>query len=220
MRFEDLEVVDLNQDDNLSGDESVLKDRYSSRNKRERKKNYEEDEGDWKSELKGTLSSVLVAIVAVIILRTFVIVNAVVPTGSMENTIMPGDHLLGLRSACVMSEYERGDVIFFLFPDDEKQNYVKRIIGLPNEKVVINDGKIYINDSEVPLEEPYLKEKWITATGPYEFQIPPDSYLVLGDNRNASADARYWRNPYVTEDKIIGKAIFTYFPFDRWGFVE
>ena len=206
MRFDDLEVIDLNENENVQSSEG--------------KKNYEEDTFDWKSELKSTLLTMVVAVVVVVVLRAFVIVNAVVPTGSMENTIMPGDHLLGLRSAIIMSEYERGDIIFFLFPDDETQHYVKRIIGLPGEKVVINNGKIYIDDSEVPLEEPYLKEKWVSATGPYEFNIPEDSYLVLGDNRNGSADARYWRNPYVAEDKIIGKAIFTYFPFGRWGFVE
>lgn len=206
MRFDDLEVIDLNENENVQSSEG--------------KKNYEEDTFDWKSELKSTLLTMVVAVVVVVVLRAFVIVNAVVPTGSMENTIMPGDHLLGLRSAIIMSEYERGDIIFFLFPDDETQHYVKRIIGLPGEKVVINNGKIYIDDSEVPLEEPYLKEEWVSATGPYEFNIPEDSYLVLGDNRNGSADARYWRNPYVAEDKIIGKAIFTYFPFGRWGFVE
>ena len=206
MRFDDLEVIDLNENENVQSSEG--------------KKDYEEDTFDWKSELKSTLLTMVVAVVVVVVLRAFVIVNAVVPTGSMENTIMPGDHLLGLRSAIIMSEYERGDIIFFLFPDDETQHYVKRIIGLPGEKVVINNGKIYIDDSEVPLEEPYLKEEWVSATGPYEFNIPEDSYLVLGDNRNGSADARYWRNPYVAEDKIIGKAIFTYFPFGRWGFVE
>lgn len=206
MRLEDLEVLDLNEEENVK--------------RSEKKDDYEEDKFDWKSELKSTLVTVVMAIALVLVLRAFVIVNAVVPTGSMENTIMPGDHLLGLRSAIIMSEYERGDIIFFLFPDDETQNYVKRIIGLPGEKVVINNGKIYIDDSEVPLEEPYLKEEWVSATGPYEFNIPEDSYLVLGDNRNGSADARYWRNPYVAEDKIIGKAIFTYFPFGRWGFVE
>lgn len=206
MRLEDLEVLDLNEEETVK--------------RSEKKDDYADDKFDWKSELKSTLITVVLAIALVLVLRAFVIVNAVVPTGSMENTIMPGDHLLGLRSAIITSEYERGDIIFFLFPDDETQHYVKRIIGLPGEKVVINNGKIYIDDSEVPLEEPYLKEEWVSATGPYEFNIPEDSYLVLGDNRNGSADARYWRNPYVAEDKIIGKAIFTYFPFGRWGFVE
>ena len=219
MRSDDFEIVDLNEEDDMVEDVIGFEERATSEPRRKRRKNKEED-SEWKGELKGTLSSIIFAIVAVVLLRTFVIVNAVVPTGSMENTIMPGDHLLGIRSACVMSEYERGDIIFFYFPDDEKQNYVKRIVGLPGEKVVIDNAKIYINDSEIPLEESYLKEEWIAATGPYEFHVPEDSYFVLGDNRNSSADARYWRNPYVSEDKIIGKAIFTYFPFDRLGILK
>jgi signal peptidase I len=153
-------------------------------------------------------------------LKNFVIINANVPTGSMENTIIPGDNVLGYRLAYLEEAPERGDVIFFYFPDDESKKYVKRIIGLPGEKVVISNAKIYINDSEIPLEEPYLKEEWTVGIGPYEFYVPDGCYFVLGDNRNGSVDAREWQNPYVAKEKIIGKAIFTYYPFDRWGLVE
>ena len=146
--------------------------------------------------------------------------NARVPTGSMENTIMPGDNILGFRLAYINEEPERGDVIFFYFPDDETQKYVKRIIGLPGEKITISGGSIFINDSATPLEEDYLKEEWTVGTGPFEFEVPEDCYFVLGDNRNSSQDARYWANPYVADEKIIGKAMFTYFPFDRMGKVE
>ena len=133
---------------------------------------------------------------------------------------MPGDNLLGFRLAYMTEEPQRGDVIFFYFPDDESQKYVKRIIGLPGEKVFISGGNIYINDATTPLEEEYLKEEWVVGIGPFEFEVPEGCYLVLGDNRNSSQDARYWMNPYVAKEKIIGKAIFTYFPFDRWGMVE
>lgn len=138
-------------------------------------------------------------------------------TGSMENTIEPGDDLFGLRLAYVFSEPQRGDIIIFKFPDDESEKYVKRIIGLPGETVTITEGKIYIDDSETPLKEDYLKEEWVRATGPFEFTVPQDAYLVLGDNRNDSYDARYWENTYVTEDAIIGKAYIIYYPFNRFG---
>ena len=113
----------------------------------------------------------------------------------------------------------RGDIIIFKFPDDESEKYVKRIIGLPGEKVTIKEAKVYINDSEVPLEEDYLKEDWVTATGPFEFEVPEDCYFVMGDNRNDSYDARYWDNTYVTKDEIIGKAYMIYYPFSRLGSV-
>lgn len=91
------------------------------------------------------------------------------------------------------------------------------MIGLPGDTVEIKDAKIYINGAEQPLKEDYLKETWTEATGPFTFEVPEDSYLVLGDNRNDSYDARYWDHTYVTKDEIIGKAYFIYYPFKRLG---
>lgn len=220
MRFDDLEILDLNGDE-----EEIL--RFPSDNPRKEndekniKESADEDEViDWKKEIKSFAFTLLITMSIVLVLKNFVIINANVPTGSMENTIMPGDNILGFRLAYLTEEPKRGDVIFFPFPDKETEKYVKRIIGLPGEKVTIIDAKIYINDSTEPLDEPYLKEEWTRGTGPFVFEIPEDCYLCLGDNRNRSADAREWNNPYVAREKIIGKAIFIYFPFDRWGMVE
>lgn len=159
----------------------------------------------------------VVAIALAAFLKNFVIINATVPTGSMEHTIEPGDDLFGFRIAYNFTEPKRGDIIIFNFPDDESEKYVKRIIGLPGEKVTIKDAKVYINDSEVPLEEDYLKEDWVIATGPFEYDVPEDCYFVMGDNRNDSYDARYWNNTYVTKEEIIGKAYMIYYPFSRFG---
>lgn len=215
MRFDDLEMLDLNGED-----EQIIDFPSDNPTKTNIKIEDNEEEVDWKKEIKSFAFTFLITIAIVFLLKNFVIINAMVPTGSMENTIMPGDNLLGFRLAYVTDEPERGDIIFFPFPDDETQKFVKRIIGLPGETVTILDGKIYIDDATEPLEEPYLKEEWTKGTGPYVFEIPEDSYLCLGDNRNRSADAREWNNPYVAKEKIIGKALFTYFPFDHWGAVE
>lgn len=204
MKFDDLEILDLNEDEEKDLD--ILSDN--------------EETVDWKQEIKSFVFTLLIAMAVVMVLKNYVIINVNVPTGSMENTIMPGDNILGFRLAYLQEGPERGDVIFFPFPDDETQKYVKRVIGLPGETITIIDGKIYINDSKEPLDEPYLKEEWTKGTGPYVFEIPENSYLCLGDNRNRSADAREWNNPYVAKEKIIGKALFTYFPFDRLGMVE
>ena len=204
MKFDDLEILDLNEDEEKDLD--ILGD--------------DEEAVDWKQEIKSFVFTLLIAMAVVMVLKNYVIINVNVPTGSMENTIMPGDNILGFRLAYLQEGPERGDVIFFPFPDDETKKYVKRVIGLPGETITIIDGKIYINDSKEPLDEPYLKEEWTSGTGPYVFDIPENSYLCLGDNRNRSADAREWNNPYVAKEKIIGKALFTYFPFDRLGMVE
>lgn len=186
------------------------------RNDTEEKMNDEEIKKKWtaNSIMKEILSWVFVLVAAFALayfITNYVIVKAVVPTGSMENTIMVDDKVVGNRIAYLFSNPKRGDIIIFKFPDDETENYVKRIIGLPGEKVEIIDGKIYINDSEEPLEEPYLKETPSAEDfGPYE--VPEGCYFVLGDNRNWSKDARYWVNTYVAKDKIIGKVWFRYSP--------
>lgn len=161
-----------------------------------------------------------VALGVTFLLKNFVIINADVPTGSMENTIMPGDRLFGNRLAYLSDEPERGDIIIFRYPDNEEELYVKRVIGLPGETVDIRDGEIYLNGTQEPFEEEYLKETWIIATGDYHFEIPEGAYLVLGDNRNDSWDARYWTNTYVYKDKILGEAVFVYWPFENFGKLE
>ena len=176
-----------------------------------------EKKGSVLREICSWILTFALAIGLALLLKNYVIINATVPTGSMEHTIEPGDDLFGLRLTYRFSEVKRGDIIIFRFPDDETQKYVKRVIGLPGETVTVNDGKIYIDDSKTPLDEPYLKDEWVQATGPFEFEIPEDSYLVMGDNRNDSYDARYWDNTYVTKDEIIGKAYMIYYPFSRFG---
>lgn len=221
-----MEIIDLNEDKELAetngkgSDKSMESFKNADIQDKNTDKTKVSKDGTAQSVLKEIISWLFYFVAAVAIalfLKTFVIINATVPTGSMENTIMPGDCIMGFRLAYTFSEPQRGDIIIFKYPDDETQKYVKRIIGLPGDTVTIEDGEIYINGSATPYQESYLKEEWIIATGPYEFEVPEDSYLVLGDNRNDSKDARYWSNSYVSKDEIIGKAEFVYFPFSRLG---
>ncbi|MGB8454285.1 MAG: signal peptidase I [Anaerocolumna sp.] len=165
---------------------------------------------DKKKEILDWVKVVLAALAIAFILNNFVIVNAQVPSGSMENTVMTNDRVFALRLSYLFEDPKRGDIIVFPFPDDESVNYLKRIIGLPGETVEIKDGKVYINNSKEPLEEDYLKETPIGSYGPYK--VPDDSYFMLGDNRNISKDSRYWENPYVKRDKIMGKVKIRYYP--------
>ena len=82
----------------------------------------------------------------------------------------------------------------------------------------IVDGKVYINGSDTPLEEPYLPEPMEGSYGPYT--VPEGSYFMLGDNRNNSRDARYWENKFVKKEKIIAKVLFCYYPLSQFGPVE
>ena len=164
------------------------------------------------SKEKGTGTSIGIAIVAALLINNFILLNAKVPSGSMENTIMTGDRLFGFRLSYLMEDPKRGDIVIFKYPDNESINYIKRIIGLPGETVTIKDSKVYINDSTTPLKEDYLKEEWVIANDGMQFQVPEGCYFMMGDNRNNSKDSRYWNNTYVARDKILAKAIFRY-----WG---
>lgn len=178
----------------------------------------EEEPVNWVKEIISLLGTMAVAAIAVFLLKEFIIINAYIPTGSMENTIQPDDRVIGNRLAYLVREPERGDIVIFKYPDDEKQLFVKRVIGLPGEKVMVEEAKVYVNGKL--LAEDYLKEEWTLDNGPYTFEVPEGSYLVLGDNRNNSKDARYWEETYVAEDKILGEAVFRYWPIDGIGMLE
>ena len=138
---------------------------------------------------------VVIAVVFALVFTNFIIINAEVPSGSMRDTIWEGDRLFGFRLAYKFSEPKRGDIIIFKFPDDETQNYVKRVIGLPNDIVQIKNGRVYINGEE--LDEPYIKDYILDDGETYTYIVPEDSYFMLGDNRNNSKDSRYWVNTFV-----------------------
>ena len=164
----------------------------------------------WQSELIQWAAVLIGAIILAVLINSFVIVNAQIPSGSMENTIMTGDRVFGNRLAYTFSDPKRFDIIIFRYPDDESQLFIKRIIGLPGETVEIRNGSIYINGSEEPLEDVETKEPMEGSFGPYT--VPEDCYFVMGDNRNNSRDSRMWDNPYVKKEKILGKAVLRYFP--------
>lgn len=170
-------------------------------------------------EILSWVKIVIVAFIIAFLLTHFIIVNAKVPTGSMENTIPTGSRIIGSRLTYEFSDPKRLDIIIFKAPDSPQENYVKRLIGLPGETVRINNAVITIETTDgdtIELEEDYLKEEWYDSTGPYEFKVPEDSYLMLGDNRNWSNDARKWKNTYVKRDAILGKVEFMYYPSFKW----
>ena len=164
--------------------------------------------------LREIFSYVLVAAISVVIAFTinrYVIINANVPTRSMVPTVNAGDKLLGFRMSYMFSEPQRGDVIIFnhqCYDNAEEESLLKRVIGIPGDKVEVKDGKLYVNSEEV-LED-YLAEEMVGSFGPYI--VPADSYFVMGDNRNLSDDSRLWDNTYVHMDEILAKAVWKYSP--------
>ncbi len=166
-------------------------------------------------EVMDFFTPIIIALIIAILLKTFVFANAVVPTGSMLNTIQLNDKIIASRLTYKFSDPERFDIIIFKFPDNEKEYYVKRIIGLPGETVQIVNGIVYVTDKDgqtTQLRDDFVNvEKPTGDFGP--FVVPEDSYFVMGDNRNNSFDSRFWETTnYVSKDKIIGKVMFRYSP--------
>ncbi len=159
-----------------------------------------------------------IVFIAVFFLSQFVYINATIPSGSMENTIMQGDRIFGNRLAYVMTDPKRYDIIIFKYPDDTSKTFIKRIIGLPGETVEIKDGNVYINGSETPLDDSFCAEETEGDFGPYV--VPEDSYFVMGDNRNNSLDSRYWDETYVSRKQIVAKAFFRYWPLSSISLLE
>jgi len=210
--------------------ENFINNDMADNNVIKQSKSETEEDNDKKSriirEIRSWACTIGGAVVLAFIITTFIIVNAVVPSESMENTINVGDRLVAFRLSYIFSDPERYDIVVFKYPDDEDTLFIKRIIGLPGETVSIrkNDNdetKVYINDSEVPLDDSFIKEpmKLVSKNGPNReltYKIPADCYFMLGDNRNNSKDSRFWENTFVQKDKILGKALFKYYPSIEW----
>lgn len=177
---------------------------------------------DWK-ETWEYVKLIIIVLVVVLVVNNVVLINAKIPSESMERTIMTGDRIFGFRMSYGINfdffgkhisyktkDPERFDIIIFKYPDDESQLFIKRLIGLPGETVEIRDGKVYIDGAEEPLDDSFVAEIPTGNYGPYT--VPEDSYFMLGDNRQNSRDSRFWKNTFVSFDEIVGKAIIRYFP--------
>jgi signal peptidase I len=187
-----------------------------------------------KSTLREYFESLCVAVILALFVRTFVVQAFKIPTGSMENNLLIGDHLLvnkmvfaptltPFERAILPSDpIERGDIIVFKYPVEPERDYIKRVIGLPGDKLELKNKTLYVNDKA--LDEPYVHFLFPDAVpgsadytdldvrrkyGPVT--VPDDHYFMMGDNRDNSQDSRYWG--FMPRSYVKGKALFVYFSF-------
>jgi len=187
-----------------------------------------------KSTLREYFESIVVAVILALFIRTFVVQAFKIPTGSMEQNLLIGDHLLvnkfvfsptatgAERSILPVTSIKRGDVIVFKYPEDPERDFIKRVIGLPGDVVEVRHKRIYIDGR--PLDEPYvyylrppsdvalpfgvgdLREQYGPVT------VPPSEYFVMGDNRDNSQDSRYWG--FLPRGLVKGRALVIYWSYE------
>lgn len=164
--------------------------------------------------VKEAVSTVIIAGLITLVLKLYLFDNRIIPTSSMYPTIYAGDMILVNKLVYRFNTPERGDIIVFK-PDAEvgKDDLLKRVIGLPGEKIEVKDQKVYINDQV--LKESYLNEAPQYNYGP--IQVPEGHLFVLGDNRNLSFDSHLWPEPFLDISSVKGKAFFRYWPLKRAG---
>jgi signal peptidase I len=187
-----------------------------------------------KSTFREYAEAIIVAIIIVVIVRTFIVHPFKIPSGSMQPTLEIGDYILvnkfiyGVKipfsrnTIIPISTPKRGDVIVFIYPGDRSKDYIKRVIALGGEQVEIKDkkifidGKLYQDDHGVNTEDYIIPGTLPPRDNMKPFLVPPDSLFVMGDNRDGSLDSRFWGA--VGQKDVIGKAFLIYWSWDREAF--
>jgi len=171
-----------------------------------------------KDSLWDIIKFVIIAIIIVIPIRMFIAQPFVVSGESMFSTFNDGEYLIVDEISYLLGNPNRGDVVIFRYPKDTKRFFIKRIIGMPNEEVKINNGKVTIINKENPegftLDEPYIEEEFDT-TG--SFKTGSGEYFVLGDNRNRSSDSRVWGN--LPKKLMMGRAYLRLLPLKNISYL-
>jgi signal peptidase I len=194
-----------------------------------------------KSVAREYFESLVIAVILALFIRTFVVQAFKIPTGSMEQNLLIGDHLLvnkfvfGPTVSTVerlllpMKDIARGDVLVFKYPEDPERDFIKRVIGLPGDQIELKHKRVFVNGQR--LDEPYVfyleeppplpqdmtrEAPHVSSGDPREFYgpvtVPPNHYFAMGDNRDNSQDSRYWG--FLPRDYVKGRALVIYWAYD------
>jgi signal peptidase I len=188
-----------------------------------------------KTVVREWVESIIIAIILALFIRQFIVQAFKIPTGSMRMTLVEGDRILvnkfiyGAKIPFTnwhlpaVRQPKRGDVIVFMYPEDPKKDFIKRLVALPGETIEIRAGNIYVNgklNTEPPIYNRYYYNRPESEFGRegQATKVPLGSYYVLGDNSFSSRDSRYWG--FVPKDNVMGKAILIYWPLHRIRIIE
>ncbi len=192
------------------------------------------DETRKKSRLRENIEAIVVAVILALFIRAFVVQAFKIPSGSMKETLLVGDHILvnkfiyGIKIPLIqktlipIKKPQRGDVIVFRFPEDPDKDFIKRVIAVEGDVVEIRDKQVYVNGKPLKCDHAVFKDPHIIPGdiqprdnfGPVK--VPPGSLFVMGDNRDHSYDSRFWG--FVDLDAVKGKAFMIYWSWDKARF--
>ena len=187
-----------------------------------------------KSVFREYVEAIVIALLLALFIRTFVVQAFKIPSGSMEPTLLVGDHILvnkftyGVKNPfsgttwIPVGKPERGDIVVFKYPRDPSQDYIKRVVGLEGDRIEIIDKKVFLNGE--PLADPYamhtdpniLPGSFQPRDNLSPFTVPKESLFVMGDNRDNSFDSRFWK--FVDLKAVKGKAFMLYWSWDKDNF--
>lgn len=186
-----------------------------------------------KSALREWVESIAIALLLAVFIREFFFQPFKIPSGSMTPTLLVGDRLMvnKLRYGPKIRftdkrlpgflKPKRGDIVVFIFPEDRKRDFIKRLIAFGGETVEIKDGDIYVNGKRIddaPINKIYYYNRGEYGHEGRPIRVPEGSVYVLGDNSASSHDSRFWG--FVPETSIIGRAEFIYWPLNRMRFID
>lgn len=165
-------------------------------------------------EVKDWIICIIIAVIATVLINKFLIYKVYIPSSSMVPTLNKGDQLF-VTKVYNPEKLKTGDIVVF-YSRENKDTYIKRLIGCPGDNVKIEKGVVYVNDKKI--NQDYVVYDDDTFSG--EYNVPEGKYFFLGDNRPVSNDSRKWKNPFVDEDDIEGKAVLKVYPFKDFGLLK
>lgn len=165
-------------------------------------------EGKKKSKLREWIETIVGSVILAAFLIIFVAQSFVVQGSSMNPTLQNGERLVVEKVSYRFSEPDYGDIVVFKFPYNPQEEFIKRVIALPGDTVMISQGQVFVNGDRI--SEQYISEPPLMGFAPQV--VPEEHYFVLGDNRNNSLDSRDGRVGFVPKDLIVGRAVWRYWP--------
>ena len=190
--------------------------------------------GNIKSRLRENIEAIALAVILALFIRTFVVQAFKIPSGSMKQTLLIGDHILvskfiyGVKLPFIrktlipVSEPKRGDIIVFKFPEDPDKDFIKRVVGIAGDVVEIRNKKVFVNGKPEQRPDGYHTDPMIIPAGSQPrdnfgpVTVPPNSLFVMGDNRDHSYDSRFWG--FVNLRAVKGKAFIIYWSWNKEDF--